>query len=436
MKKNQTIVRMMMALAIAFGIETTASAQFGSLLNKAKNAAKKEVNKQVNDAKSDAKASVKASVKEKAESTVNETTQSVTGKTWEWESRHYEDDTKGYEIAKQGEWTAESDYNVICADLAYRLMNIHKLDEYIYVTRHLPPFDDVFSAKLSVISGLAHASGMSSFNDGVTDQKQKDLLEHWKRELSRVINSEEQSVAYVLNNKNFGYGGNPQAVRRWAEYVDLIGEQKEKKDKVRAFNMAYNVLERGIMAGNINGTEAAVAGQLAKMVEGYKLVPEHLRGYYAAQMDFESIKALALQRGEELVAMNQKASADRSAADAKYRKDFLLSMYKDAAAAGRYVAMPAAKGNSTETYIKKYVTEKYPEWGKIIRVSAPMNYNVHRDKLGNIKYRSHSVTVVCEDQGYKAVHYISMHEEYYGSKYKNGLPNSDRWNFGPLYLVK
>ena len=82
------------------------------------------------------------------------------------------------------------------------------------------------------------------------------------------------------------------------------------------------------------------------------------------------------------------------------------------------------------------VEERYPEWGTILRVSAPMNYNVHRDKLGNIKYRSHNVTVVCQDQGYKAVHYISMHEQYVGSKYTNGLPNSDRWNFGPLYLVK
>ena len=432
MKQNQTIVRMMMALAIAFGIETTASAQFGSLLNKAKNAAKKEVNKQVNDAKSDAKASVKASVKEEAENAVNESK----GETWEWPSKHYENDENGYEIAKAGEWNAESDYNVICADLAYRLMNIHKLDEYIYVTRHQPPFADVMSSKLKVISGLAHASGMSSFNDGVTDQKQKDMLEKWQRELSRVVNSEERSVEWVLDNKNFGYGGNPMPVRRWAEYVDLIAEQKEKKDKVRAFNMAYNVLERSIMAGNIKGDEQAVAGQLAKMAEAYKLVPEHLRSNYASSMDFESIKAMAEQRGQELVAMNQKASAERSTADAKYRKDELLRMYKEAAAAGRYIAMPAAKGNSTETYIKKYVTEKYPEWGKIIRVSAPMNYNVHRDKLGNIKYRSHSVTIICEDQGYKAVHYISMHEEYRGSKYMNGVPNSDRWNFGPLYLVK
>lgn len=40
MKKNQTIVRVMMALIIMFGIETSASAQFGGLLKKAKQAVK------------------------------------------------------------------------------------------------------------------------------------------------------------------------------------------------------------------------------------------------------------------------------------------------------------------------------------------------------------------------------------------------------------
>lgn len=431
MKNNNHFLKALMAAVLLIGGNNISYAQFGSLkglANKAKNAAKK----QVDDATLDAKNSARSSAKQQAENAVNESK----GETWEWPSKHYENDESGYEIAKAGEWNAESDYNVICADLAYRLMNIHKLDEYIYVTRHQPPFADVMSSKLKVISGLAHASGMSSFNDGVTDKKQKDLLEHWQRELTRVVNSEERSVDWVLDNKNFGYGGNPKAVRRWAEYVDLIGEQKEKKDKVRAFNMAYNVLERSIMAGNIKGDEQAVAGQLAKMAEGYKLVPEHLRSNYASSMDFASIKAMAEQRGKELAEIQQKASADRSIADAKYRKDELLRMYKEAASAGRYMAMPAAKGNSTEAFIKKYVTERYPEWGKIIRVSAPMNYNVHRDRLGNIKYRSHSVVIVCEDQGYKAVHSISMHEEYFGSKYRNGVPNSDRWNSGPLNLVK
>ena len=43
MKKNQVIIRIVMALVITFGVETTASAQFGGLLKKAKQAVKEKV---------------------------------------------------------------------------------------------------------------------------------------------------------------------------------------------------------------------------------------------------------------------------------------------------------------------------------------------------------------------------------------------------------
>ncbi len=45
MKSNQVIVRMTMAIVIAFGVETTAQAQFGGLLKKAKGAVEKKVTK-------------------------------------------------------------------------------------------------------------------------------------------------------------------------------------------------------------------------------------------------------------------------------------------------------------------------------------------------------------------------------------------------------
>ena len=43
MKKYQVIIRMLMAMTIAFGVQTTASAQFGGLLKKAKSAVKEKV---------------------------------------------------------------------------------------------------------------------------------------------------------------------------------------------------------------------------------------------------------------------------------------------------------------------------------------------------------------------------------------------------------
>ena len=66
MRKNQVILRIAMAIAIAFGVQTTASAQLGGLLNKAKKAVKNQaesivssqkdkVKEKVNEAKAEAK---------------------------------------------------------------------------------------------------------------------------------------------------------------------------------------------------------------------------------------------------------------------------------------------------------------------------------------------------------------------------------------------
>ena len=117
-------------------------------------------------------------------------------------------------------------------------------------------------------------------------------------------------------------------------------------------------------------------------------------------------------------------------------KEYLLNMYKDAAKEGRYKTMPASKGNQTEKYMKEYVEEKFPEWGKVLQVSELSNHNVYRDKLGNIIYRSHEVLILCEDQGYKVLHGISLHEDYQGSRYLNAIPRNDKWSSGPLDLVK
>ncbi|MDY6248377.1 MAG: hypothetical protein SPL55_02960 [Prevotella sp.] len=50
MKKYQTIVRIVMAVAIAFGVQTTANAQLGGLVNKAKKAVKEKVEKKTKEA--------------------------------------------------------------------------------------------------------------------------------------------------------------------------------------------------------------------------------------------------------------------------------------------------------------------------------------------------------------------------------------------------
>lgn len=66
MKKYQTIVRIVMAVAIAFGVQTTANAQLGGLVNKAKKAVKDKVENKAKMAKHEAKAAANQAAKSTA----------------------------------------------------------------------------------------------------------------------------------------------------------------------------------------------------------------------------------------------------------------------------------------------------------------------------------------------------------------------------------
>ena len=74
MKQNQSVLKMLLVAALVFGGASQADAQFGKLLNKAKNTVKKEVDQ----AELDAKNSARRAANEKVESTVNGAVQSET----------------------------------------------------------------------------------------------------------------------------------------------------------------------------------------------------------------------------------------------------------------------------------------------------------------------------------------------------------------------
>ena len=80
MKQNQTIVKALTALVIAFGVQNTASAQFGGLLKKAK----QKVENKVNDTKSSAVNQASNSASETTGGSTNTTNSNVK---WRWEDK-------------------------------------------------------------------------------------------------------------------------------------------------------------------------------------------------------------------------------------------------------------------------------------------------------------------------------------------------------------
>lgn len=94
----------------------------------------------------------------------------------------------------------------------------------------------------------------------------------------------------------------------------------------------------------------------------------------------------------------------------------LLKRYKEAAKMNRY--KPAISGNNA--WVTNLVKENFPEWGKVIASKINTDYKVNYSSPGVPKSRYHSAVVMCQDQGYKVLHYIQLSQPYKGGgKYGN-----------------
>ena len=79
MKKNHSIVRIVMVVAIAFGVQTTASAQLGGLLNKAKKAVKEKAESVISSQKDKAKQQVEKAKGEVSAKTTAKAASAIVG---------------------------------------------------------------------------------------------------------------------------------------------------------------------------------------------------------------------------------------------------------------------------------------------------------------------------------------------------------------------
>ena len=116
------------------------------------------------------------------------------------------------------------------------------------------------------------------------------------------------------------------------------------------------------------------------------------------------LKWRILESNDEEKALKKQITAD-------LHKGALLKRYKEAAQLNRY--KPAISG--TNTWVNNLVKENFPEWGKILASKIDMNYKVNYDAMHRPKSRYHAAVVMCEDQGYKVLHYIQLSQPYKGN---------------------
>lgn len=313
MKKfNQTVVRMMMAVVITFGVEVTASAQFGGLKGLA-NKAKKAVKEKVNETKSDATSQAESTASEASgvSTSAEENSRSASGSSTavpKKEIRVYADDFY-YKLRKpkRMDWTYESDMRDVVADMGYWLKRLRASAEK----------DDKSQLDIEALDRLT--KGRPSF----------DFVDR--------------------------------------EYTDgMISEA-----------------ELGIWQNE----RLAVCRAATEVRDGVEL----------------DLKWKILDANDEEKALKKEITQE-------LHKGTLLKRYKEAAQMNRY--KPAISGN--DAWVTKLVRENFPEWGKILASKINTDYKVNYDALHNPKSRYHSAVVMCQDQGYKVLHYIQLSQPYKG----------------------
>ena len=334
MKQNQLITKTLVAVALLLVGSSSTYAQFGNLLNRAKNAAKREAVKQANDAQWKAKNKAlrevnekKREEREKAKAAAEEAAKETTGVSVSEETssaeaapaqsssaapkkeiRKYVDDFdyKMYK-PKRTDWTYESDMRDVVADLGYWLQRLRASAEK----------DDKSQLDIEALDRLT--KGKPSFDfvdkdytDGMISEAQLGLFKNERLVVCRAATEVRDGVELDL---------------KW-QILDSNDEEKALKKEITT------ELHRATM----------------------------------------------------------------------------LKRYKEAATMNRY--KPAISGQNA--WVNNLVKENFPEWGKIVASKINTDYKVNYN--GTIpKSRYHTAVVMCQDQGYKVLHYIQLSQPYKGN---------------------
>lgn len=309
MKKN-IMMRLLMAFVIAFGVQTTANAQLGGLLNKAKKAAKDKVEKKTDNTTSSTQTS----------SNTPKNVSTVTPKKKIELTNFFVSFNEGVKT----DWDYSSSFKAIDSDMKYW---IHRL--------------------------------RTSIEWGVPDMVDKEALER---------------LSYGVPDFEF-------ADKKYHSYDKTYDSE------------AYRLIEAKIEAIQIAN----------KLLTGEEKT-------WNPMGDTDEQKA---KKQEEIL---------------KMKKVALLNIYKGMAENKRY-AFGAAVPKGNDGYLTKLVQDNFPEWGKVV-ASSMNKKTIPNTNYPNQGKRVFPCSVVCEDQGFKMVHYLVLLEPSKPNE-KPKLPegaNEQEWN--------
>ena len=401
-----------MALIITFGVQTTASAQFGSLKGLAKKA-KQAVTDKAKETVSDAKKDAKTTVKQQATQTVSETTGVNVGDTEDSQQSITSTSNSNFSAedlpqAKQSAWTIEGDQKAIAQQAEYLAQQMQNSMKKGYQGLDYKSYCDLLLAAEPLLPVMQVRIDQGGYT---WDMKQAE---------PRVSN-------VVWNFKKVAWAGMPgqdkfdltAALQKTKFIADRGLSMQSGEARAAFFDMAYTQVVPQI--DKVTGSETDWAGALSSLQQLLAVVPDAYKTKFPKTLSLDIIKA------NQTVTANMKKHVG------------MLILYKEAVAKGNYGTAPVSKNPSYEKVVREDIELRKPYWGKVLAVSVGNVTSYRKNKLGVVTHRHRPVSVLTEDQGYKVLHpEMVISEEALGGN-KWGAPHITGASYEqdqPIKLVK
>ena len=434
MKKFQVIVRILMASVIMFGIETTASAQFGGLLKKAKSAVKDQVDNKAKMSKFEVKDAINQAAKGNLPSSDESSydSNSSDDSSSDNESSSANSNLGGYKTqfdvnlskAKHADWDYTSDGATIEADFAYWMQRL------ITSMASGNPDNLDWEAAGRINTGKPSFDFLDKTYHLYDGEKLTDYeAEQWQFERKAVIKRMQEIEAIGLpQSPNTDRLDKDAKAKKLGQYMvtkanaQLKHATKSSNVGARMFHFyrAFGSLSTGITMKWVNGSESGFGDMASTMQTIYNELPAEYKSDFPASFDIASLQAFDAQRKE---AAKQKKPNEEIM---KMKKGSLLTQYRTTQKKGETIG----NFNGHAAWLEDLVTSNCPEWGKVVASRVHNDYKVEVNVLGTPIYRTFTSEVICEDQGFRVLHEVFLKQDYNGGKYgRNEIrPGGLKWN--------
>ena len=429
MKKNQTIIRMLMAIVVAFGVNTATQAQFGGLLKKAKSAVKDQVENKAKMSKFETKDAVNRAVKGIGSNEPDDYSSNDSNNEGSSESSSNLDGYKPqFDVdlgkARHSEWDYTSGGQTVEADFAYWMQRLVSS-----MASGKPDALD-WEAAFRVNTGKPSFDFLDNTYHLWDGEKLTDYnAEQWQFERKAVLKrmQEIEAIGLPVSPNTDGLDKEAKAKKLGQYMVNKANAQlkraiKSSNASARLFHFyrAFGSLSTGVTMKWTNGSESGFSDMASTMQTLYNELPTEYKADFPSAYDIASLQAFDAQR--KATAKTKKGSEEVF----KMKKGSLLTQYRTTQQKGETVG--AISGHVA--WLEDVVQSNCPEWGKVLASKVYTDYKVEVNSLGTPVYRTFTSEVMCEDQGFRVLHEVFLKQDYQGGKYGKSevRPGGLKWN--------